>query len=89
MRPTREAKRQLGILWGLPAKDITVETILGRDERNCLDVTVIACHKFSSVRRSIKQRYYRQDIHPQYFANKGLELKGREIENQTGEKGEH
>lgn len=81
VRPTSEAKRQLGKLWGLREKDITVETILRRDKRNCLDVTVIACHKFSSVRRAVKKRYYRKDIHQQYFANKGLELSGQEIKD--------
>ena len=75
VRPTKEAKKQLGALWNIPEQSVTVETILRNDERNCLDVTVIACHKFSAVRRSVKTRYNVKDIHQQYFVNKGVDLR--------------
>lgn len=76
VRPTKEAKKQLSTLWDIPRQNnVTVEMILGKDERNCLDVTVIACHKFSSARRSVKTRYYIKDIRQQYFSNKGVGLR--------------
>ncbi len=75
VRPTKEAKKQLGTLWNIPEQSVTVETILQNDNRNYLDITVTACHKFSTARGVVKMRYYMKDIFQQYFNDKGIGLK--------------
>lgn len=84
IRPTKEAKKQLGELWNISERSINVERILERDTHNSLDVSVVACHRFSGVRRCFKRRYYLKDIHPQYFFDKGVCLRNN-IEVQKAE----
>lgn len=72
VRPTKETRKNIASLWNTSTSNVNIESILSCDDRNTLEVSLIATHSFSGARRLFTMRYNASSIRGQLFTPKGV-----------------